>query len=86
MKKLAQPCPPITREDLAEATKYIKVSRMEKAQYLEEVGALAIAHDLSKVVQLLDHSKIVRIAAGPEAADAMLDQARGLLLSLMGIE
>ncbi len=83
--KLAK-CPPITAGDIQKAVYDITMSRMEKARHLKSVGELTVAHDLSKVVQLLDVSKTVRGIGNGDGADALIEQARELILDLLGIK
>ena len=72
--------------DLDAAVCFIEASNMEKARAVEANGALCVAVDISRAVSLIDISKTAREFSGDEAGDAYLNQARLLLLSLIGIE
>jgi len=71
--------------DIAAAAKTIEASELEKAAYLREIGTLTIAKNVSKAIALLDISKTARAVTGNAAGDAYLDQARELLLKLLGV-
>lgn len=61
-------------------------TNMDYARAVEAHGALDVAITISKAISLLDVSKTARSASGDEMGDAYLNDARTMLLGLIGIE
>lgn len=75
-------CPPFTRADL-EQSREVQASNLEMARYVDQVGTLAVAIDVSKAVSLIDISRHARAAGDLGSAEHALDDARRLLVALI---
>jgi len=71
--------------DLARAVAEVEAALATKAARLDELDPIVLAERLSKAVSLIDISKTARAVTGNAAGDAYLDQARELLLKLLGV-
>lgn len=76
-------CPPITKADIDRSVEEVQASLMEKARFVESVGAIAIAADVSKAISLIDISFTARAAGDGGSADNALSHARALLFALI---
>jgi hypothetical protein len=78
--------PPITQADIARGAADIQKAVMEQARHVEEVGGLVIAIDLHKAISLITTSRYARRVGDECGAEERLDDARDLMLRLLGIE
>ncbi len=81
---MAGECPPITIADLHRSVEEVRAALEVKARHLDGIDTAAIAERISKAVSLIDISKTARAAINNASGDAYLEQAREILLRLLG--
>jgi len=82
----ADGCPPIDAQAPDRATSEISRIREQRASHLTRIGAREVAYQLEQVIGHLDVSVLIRQSGNSESADFMIDQARGTLIRILGID